>query len=237
MQDKNVSRLIFSHGYTAGSSGLHRMPVRLKIGLALLLAAGAVWGGWTGIAVLALAAGAGVILARIPFFSLLKAMRPVVWFVLIAGMFPVLFASGTPVPALEWLPLTLTLEGLEAGAMNTSRLLFMFLLSWLFIHTTHPQTWMPVETPPAGGGWRTAFGEMAAVAGLAFQLLPLCCIEADRWLTEKLSAGKDSLQGNLLQKAGQVASWLAPFLASVLADGERIASGARTEPVPEENRA
>ncbi len=223
-----LSRTLFSSSHTPGDGPLHRLAVHWKIGLALLLAAGAVLGGWPGIAVLAAAGLTGARLSGYALPRLFVAMKSVFWFLLIAGLFPVLFTPGTPVQAFSGFPLTLTWEGLETGAQNTSRIALMFLISLLFIHTTHPSAWMPAsprQSRIASAGWRGWVEETLAVAGMAFQLLPLLCIEADRWMAARWKAGKDRLQGNVFKKARQAASWLVPLIVSVLNDMERIHAG------------
>jgi energy-coupling factor transporter transmembrane protein EcfT len=208
--------------YTPGDSVLHRTSVSRKIFLGLAILCLTAWGKWTGIAFVVLVCLSGIILAKTGFKMVLRKLRTFVWFVLFLGIFPVFFIPGTSVETLS--VLGVTWEGLEAGALTSCRLMLMFLVSMLFMHTTAPQDLFALNNSGDRGGhslW-VSIREAGTVGLMAFQLLPILCIEVEKWLAVELNSGKDVVRGNLFQKARQVAGLLVPLTVSIFENTEQF---------------
>lgn len=208
--------------YTPGDSVLHRTPVTRKIFLGLAILCLTAWGKWTGIAAVSLICLAGIFLAKLGFKVVLQKLRTFVWFVLFLGIFPVFFTPGTSIEIVS--VLGVTWEGLEAGVLTSCRLLLMFLISMLFMHTTAPQDLFSLNNSEKNEGQESwsPFRQAGTVGLMAFQLLPILCVEVEKWLSTELNSGKDAVKGNLFEKARQVARLLVPLTVSIFSNTEQF---------------
>ncbi len=208
--------------YTPGDSVLHRTPVIRKIFLGLAILCLTAWGKWMGIAAVCVVCLSGVILAKLGFKVVLQKLRAFVWFVLFLGIFPVFFTPGTSIEIVS--VLGVTWEGLEAGALTSCRLLLMFLISMLFMHTTAPKDLFAFNNSRENegqGSW-SPFRQAGAVGLMAFQLLPILCVEVEKWMSQELNRDKEVVKGNLFQKARQVARLLVPLTVSIFENTEQF---------------
>jgi energy-coupling factor transporter transmembrane protein EcfT len=147
-------------------------------------------------------------------------LRTFVWFVLFLGIFPVFFASGTSIEVMEGVSFGLTWEGLEAGALFSCRMILMFLISMIFMHTTQPADLFELQKPEGEGdeeGLRAFFREASTVGLMAFQLLPVLFDEVEKRLVMQLN-DKNTIRGSLFSKARQVAHLLIPLTVFVFAN-------------------
>jgi energy-coupling factor transport system permease protein len=208
--------------YTPGDSVLHRTPVSRKIFLGLAILCLTAWGKWMGIAAVSLICLAGIFLAKLGFKMVLQKLRTFFWFILFLAIFPVFFTPGTSIEIVS--VLGVTWEGLEAGALTSCRLLLMFLVSMLFMHTTAPKDLFAFNNSGKNegqGSW-SPFRQAGTVGLMAFQLLPILCVEVEKWMTAELNNGKEVVQGNLFQKARQVARLLVPLTVSIFENTEQF---------------
>ena len=219
--------------YTPGNSVLHRMPVVWKITLGLGILCLTAWGKWMGVAAVILVCLAGIILAEMGFRMVAQKLRAFFWFILLLGIFPVFFTPGTPIDAIPFLGLTW--EGLDAGALVSCRLALMFLVSMLFMHTTSPKDLFAIaNSEKKDGHWIwDSFKETGTVGLMAFQLLPILCVEVEKRLIAELDSGKDKIRGNLFNKARQTARLLIPLTVYVFENtdlfAERLGNADRKE--------
>jgi len=220
---KNFSFIHLIPGvYSPGNSVLHRTSVSRKIFLGLGILCLTAWGKWVGVATVFLACLAGIFNAQIDFATVARKLRAFLWFILLLGIFPVFFTPGTSIAGGSLLGVTW--EGLEAGALTPFRLIVMFLVSMLFMHTTAPADLFAFNHSDENkrrGLW-VPFRQAGTVGLMAFQLLPILCVEVEKWLAAELSSGKQVVRGNLFQKARQVARLLVPLTVSVFENTERF---------------
>ena len=220
--DKKFS---FSHlmpgVYAPGDSLLHTAPIHWKIflGLGLLVLAG--FGQWWGIGAVSLICLFGLFTARIGFFEVCRRLKTFVWFILFLGIFPVFFTPGSSVEVADGHSLGLTLEGLEAGALFSCRMILMFLVSMIFMHTTKPSDLFKYQQREGEGdkGLRAFLREAGTVGLMAFQLLPILFDEVEKRLVMELN--KNKISGSLFNKARQVAHLLIPLTVFVFENTEQ----------------
>jgi energy-coupling factor transporter transmembrane protein EcfT len=218
-------KFTFSHlmpgVYAPGDSLLHTTEVHWKItfGLGLLVLAG--FGQWWGVGVVFFVCLVGLFTARIGFFEVCRRLKTFVWFVLFLGIFPVFFTPGSPVQVAGGHSLGLTLEGLEAGALFSCRMIVMFLISMIFMHTTKPSDLLKYQQREGEGdnGLRSFFREAGTVGLMAFQLLPILFHEVEQRLVMELN--KNKISGSLFNKARQVAHLLIPLTVFVFENTEK----------------
>lgn len=208
--------------YTPGNSILHRTPVPWKMFLGLAMISLTALGQWTGIAIVSLVCLIGLFLANIGYRMIYQKMRTFIWFILLIGIFPVFFTPGTSIEIVS--VLGLTWEGLEAGALTSCRLMLMFLVSMLFMHTTAPADIFALRNTEGNEG-RSSWGffrDLGTVGLMAFQLLPILCDEVEKRLITELNTRRDMFRGNLFHKARQAARLLIPLTVFVFENTEQF---------------
>jgi energy-coupling factor transporter transmembrane protein EcfT len=219
------NKFSFSHlmpgVYAPGDSLLHKTTVRWKIflGLGLLVLAG--FGQWQGIALVFFICLFGLVVAGVGLRAICQRLRTFLWFILFLGVFPVFFTPGTSIEVADGHSLGLTLEGLEAGALFSCRMILMFLVSMIFMHTTKPAELFALQKPGGEGdkGLRAFFREAGTVGLMAFQLLPILFDEVEKRLVKELDEKK--ISGSLFNKARQVAYLLIPLTVFVFENTEQ----------------
>jgi energy-coupling factor transporter transmembrane protein EcfT len=210
--------------YSPGDSLLHKAPINWKIIIGMVLLVMAALGGWWGIAIVSLICLTGLFIAGLGIYSIFQRLKTFVWFILFLGIFPVFFTPGSSIEVVEGYSFGLTWEGLEAGALFSSRMILMFLVSMIFMHTTLPADIFQLQkTGGEGGNGLRAFLREAGTVGLmAFQLLPILFDEVEKRVVKELN-DKEKIRGNLFSKARQVAHLLIPLTVFVFENSERFA--------------
>jgi energy-coupling factor transporter transmembrane protein EcfT len=210
--------------YTPGDSLLHKASINWKLFIGLGLLSLTAFGQWVGIAVVFLICLMGLILAGVGMRAVCQRLRTFFWFILFLGIFPVFFTPGTSVEVIEGHSLGLTLEGLEAGALFSCRMILMFLISMIFMHTTQPADLFALQKSKGEGdekGLRGFFREAGSVGLMAFQLLPILFDEVEKQLVKQLN-DENKIRGSLFSKARQVAHLLIPLTVFVFENTEQF---------------
>jgi energy-coupling factor transporter transmembrane protein EcfT len=220
--DKKFS---FSHlmpgVFAPGDSLLHKASVLWKIFLGLVLLVLAGFGQWWGIVIVFLASLFGLYSAGVSIRQVCQRLRTYVWFILFLGIFPLFFTPGTSIEVANSYSLGLTVEGLEAGVLFSCRMILMFLVSMIFMHTTKPADLFVLQKPGGEGdkGLRAFLREAGTVGLMAFQLLPILFDEVEKRIVKELSEKK--ISGSLFSKARQVAHLLIPLTVFVFENTEQ----------------
>ncbi len=222
------NKFSFSHlmpgVYAPGDSLLHKAPIGWKIIIGVGLLVITALGGWWGIAAVSLVCLIGLFIAGLGIYSIFQRLKTFVWFILFLGIFPTFFTSGSPVEIVEGYSLGLTWEGLEAGALFSCRMILMFLISMIFMHTTRPADLFKLQRTQGegGNGLRAFFREAGTVGLMAFQLLPILFDEVEMRVVKELN-DKEKISGSLFSKARQVAQLLIPLTVFVFENAEQFA--------------
>jgi energy-coupling factor transport system permease protein len=171
---------------------VHRLDARLKLGVALAVVPVLfLVDGWAGLAVV----GAGfltlIAIAHVPFGYLLRGLGPLVVILALTFVFQAIGYPGTTWIALG--PLTITYEGVEAGAFLAVRL-FLLLVSGMALTLTTP----PVSLTDALewglrplGRIRVPTAEIALMMTIALRFIPTLLRELDDILKAQRARGVD----------------------------------------------
>jgi len=226
MTTSSLAESILAGRYQSGDTPLHRLPVGWKLLLAAVMVVLASTGNFYILGVLAMVVLIAWQLTAIPFALLGRLVRSFRWFLLILGFFPVFFTPGRPIEALTFLPFVISWEGVFYGLQASSKLLVMFMISFLLMRTTPAMDLMRslkkliVIRSPKG---RQAVENFFQVGVMAIQLIPLLCVEAERFMVSKLNEqSKEKI--SRFQKAWRVGLLLAPLVAHVLKEQGRFAA-------------
>lgn len=243
----SLSRSILESRYQEGESLFHGMSPGWKMFAVLGLL------GWIAVADLPVLVGllvlmvACVLSAGIRGGTLLRLIKSLRWLLLVIGVFPMMGTPGTAIPALSFLPVPVTWEGVHFGVMSCLKLVVMLCLSILLTRTTRPmelihclQRWIVLPSPV----WRQKILDVFTVGLWAIQLIPLLCVEAERFILGEMQRRR-AMQTRKklgLRDAWSAALLLGPLIAHLFGEVDRFVlelagAGEGADPVPEEGAA
>lgn len=120
--------------FQPGTSLLHRLDVRFKLGFLILISLTSLSGGFAGLGILTCVLTTLILHSRLPLKSALKELRFfLVWLLLILGA-RMLSVPGAPL--IEIHSYAITLPGLLSGALICWRLAIIALIGFLFVFST-----------------------------------------------------------------------------------------------------
>jgi len=207
-----------------GSSVLHRMDPRMKIGLLFLL--------MILIFTCNTAAAYGLLIAltlfltgisRIPFRMVLKSIRPLWWILLFTFLIHLVSHPGEEI--WQVLGFTVTREGLEQGVKICLRLILLIVLSSLLTFTTSPLKLTDAMERILAPGKR--FGipahELAMMMTIALRFVPTLIEETDKIMKAQMARGSDFTAGNLLTRMKSIVPILVPLFLSAFRRADELA--------------
>jgi energy-coupling factor transport system permease protein len=226
--------------YRPGTSAVHRLDPRVKLGACLLalitvFLPGPVWGVACTWPLLAL----GLAASRIPLGTFFRGLRPFRWLFVFTC---VLHGFTTPGQSLVSIPLELidlTVEGLVRGGWVSAQLATAIAFSSLLTLATDPLdliwAFERLASPLARVG--IPVGEFCVTILLAIRFLPILGQEAERLTLALRAQGIDTAKGRLTERIRGHTLLLSSLLGQVLRRAETLAldkemrgwrSGART---------
>ncbi|NLE73656.1 MAG: energy-coupling factor transporter transmembrane protein EcfT [Actinobacteria bacterium] len=176
--------------YLPGSSVLHRIDPRVKLGISVVYACLLfVVIGWWGMATMALGLVAGVAISRVPVMYLWRFLRPFVVILVITLFFQAMSLPGEVLLALG--PFRFTTAGLAQGGVVVTRLLLLLLSGALLVVTTPPVAvtdaiaWYFRPLRRVG----VPSGDVALVMSLALRFIPVLMTESDQLVKAQRARG------------------------------------------------
>ena len=207
-----------------GTSFLHRMDPRVKIGLLFLLIVlvflcnTAPTYGLLGAFTLFL-----MLRSHVPMRMMLKSLRPLVWIILFTFLIHLCSHPGELIAQLG--PFEITKEGLQQGIFISLRLVFLILLSSLLTFTTSPlkltDAMERLLSPLKKLG--VPAHELAMMMTIALRFIPTLVEETDKIMKAQQSRGSDFTTGNILQKARHIVPILVPLFISSFRRADELA--------------
>ena len=211
--------------YFPGNSALHRLDPRAKIALTVgLVVVVFLAKGYVSYALLF----AGIVgCARIAGFGmrlLWKAIKPVVFIVLITFVLNVLFAANGNV-IFSWLFFRVTDEGLMMAAYLAIRLVLLVLSTQLLTLTTSPieltDGLEALMKPLSKIGFPAH--ELAMMMSIALRFIPTLLEEADKIMKAQMARGADFDSGNLFARAKAMVPLLVPLFVNAFRRADELA--------------
>jgi len=212
--------------YIPGDSIIHRLDPRVKIvsviGLSIMILKGEgfTWG------IISVFLIGLVPTSRLSPHHILKALRPMVFFLLLLFLLHLIFTEGKPIPPFPPWCVTITYEGLYRGALITWQFTLLLLSASILTMTTLP-------TDLVSGIERLLrplkiFGipshDVAIMTSIALRFVPTLLEEIDRIKEAQMARGANFKCGTLLQRTKATTSLLIPLIASSLRRADELAT-------------
>ncbi len=210
--------------YYPVDSFVHRLDPRLKIVfliayiVAIFLATN-----FYGLAACAAVLLLIILLARIPFGKVLRAVRGVAFLVLFTAALNVLFYSGETV-YWEWGIFCVSFEGVIFSVFLALRLVLLVVCSSMLTYTTTPVSLTDgVESLLTPLKWiRLPVHELALVMSIALRFIPILMDETSRIKNAQMARGADFESGGLVKKVKATVPILVPLLLSAFRRADEL---------------
>jgi energy-coupling factor transport system permease protein len=212
--------------YLPGTSPVHRIDPRVKLGACLLcMAAAFLPGSRWGVACTWPLLILGVLASGVPTGYFLRGFRPFGWLFLFTV---VLHALTTPGRGLLIVPFTsaqVTVEGLTQGASVVAQLATAIAYSSLLTLTTNPTdlVWALERLGSPLARLRVPVSEFGVTTLLALRFFPILHQEADRLLFALRARGIDPGAGRLHERVRNTAPLVVPLFRQVFQRAEALA--------------
>lgn len=211
--------------YYKAESVLHRMDPRFKIVIAtvymlvIFLARDPL-----GLGLVVAFLVASVLLSGIPVSTLVRSLRPVVFFVLFTFVVNLVFIRSGEVLA-QLGPLSITQGGLSTASFMSARLLALFVSTALLGFTTSP-----VDLADGMEGLLSPLErvgvpahEIAMMMSIALRFIPILISEKDTIMKAQMARGADFETGNLIARTKAIVPVLTPLFLSAFRHAEELA--------------
>lgn len=211
--------------YMAADSPLHRLDPRVKMGAALgvMVLPFAVHTLPGSLLLSALVAGTAL-LARAPMLALLRTVRTVFWLALF--MFVFYFFTTPGQVLITWGGISITAEGLAAGATQVYRICLLVIVASLLTYTT--------SSTQLAHGIEALFGplervrfpvrEIALVLTIALRFVPTFFAEIEMISKAQRARGADFYSGGPLRRLRSLVPIFVPVFVSALRRAEELAT-------------
>lgn len=202
--------------FRPGHTLLHRLDVRFKLLFVLLISVSSLQAGLGGLVGLTLVFTGLVFYLRIPFFSLIRAVR--YFLILLAVIFAarVLSVPGEPLGQVSGI--TATREGVYQGAQVCLRLWLLVLLGLSFIATSRPSgvrsavAWCLTPVPWVNGR------RVATMLSLVIRFIPVIFDQAAKTGDAQRARGIENRKNPLYR----LKKFVLPFMRRTFEDADRL---------------
>lgn len=212
--------------YIPLDSPIHRMDPRAKI-VAMLVVLIAIFfpAGWTGYAIIFAAAALTIILARLSFSFIWKAMKPMLF--MLAFLFVInAFLLKTGEPLLTVGSFTLYSDAVFQTLYIAMRLLLMVMITTCLTATTKPldmtlgiedllKPFQKIHVPAH---------EIAMLISIALRFIPDLIDETERIIKAQESRGVDLKEGKIMERIMAILSLIVPLFVSAFQRAEDLAN-------------
>lgn len=212
--------------YFPGDSVLHRLDPRTKI---LLTVAYVVLLFVTkrlvGLALCGLFMLAVVLLSRIPFKTVLKSIKPLLFIILFTAALQMIYGGGTAIfPGIAYLR-WLTYQGVRNAVFMASRIIMLVTGTSFMTYTTSPimltsaleSLMSPLRLI------KVPVHEFAMMMTIALRFIPTLIDETDKIMNAQKARGADFETGNIFHRAKALIPILVPLLISAFRRAEELA--------------
>ena len=159
----------------------------------------------------------------IPFRSLFRSIKSVLFLLVFTAILNLLFHSGEKV-VFEWGYISITEEGIQAAAFLAIRLFLLVLGSAVLTLTTTPVSLTDgIESLLKPLKWiHFPVHELALIMSIALRFIPILTDETSRIMNSQKARGADFESGGLMQRIRAIVPILIPLLISAFRRAEEL---------------
>lgn len=207
-----------------GSSILHRMDPRMKLGLLFILMI-LIFTCNTSMAygTILVMTMALIFFSRIPFMLVFKSLRPIWWIMLFTFLIHLFSHPGEEL--YKFLGYSITWEGFREGIFISLRLALLVILSSLLTFTTSPLKLTDAMERILSPGKRIGLPahELAMMMTIALRFIPTLVEETDKIMKAQTSRGSDFTTGNVMTRLKSFIPILVPLFLSAFRRADELA--------------
>ncbi len=212
--------------YFPGKSVIHRLDPRTKLVLlvvyivALFLAVS-----WISYGLMLAVLIACIAISGIPAKSFLRGMKPLLLILVFTGILNVFFTPGETV-LLQFLGVTVTLEGIVRAVFMLARILMLIAGTFLLTYTTSPisltdgleSLLSPLKK------LKVPVHELSMMMCIALRFIPTLIEETDKIMSAQKARGADFESGKLIQRIKALVPILVPLFVSAFRRADELAT-------------
>ena len=211
--------------YFPGKSFIHLLDPRTKIIAVLLIISGIfIIDSKAAYTIVGMFIVTCIAISAIPAIMILRSLKPL-WIIIIFTMLIHIFT--TPGQILwQYAFITVTEEGLKQGALMTTRLVFLIVISSLLTFTTSPIVLTDGIERLLNPFRRIGMPahELAMMMTIALRFIPTLLEETDRIMKAQTARGAEFAGGNLLKRAKNMIPLLVPLFISAFRRADELAT-------------
>ena len=212
--------------YFPGDSIAHRLDPRTKILLVVLYIVALFNAkGFLTYGTMALCLFLSVKVSRVPFRSMVRGLKPVLFIIVFTAVLNLFFTPGERY-LIEWGVLRISVEGAQTAFFMVLRILLLIMGTFLMTYTTSPISltdalelllnWMK--------RFRVPVHELAMMMSIALRFIPTLIEETDKIMSAQKARGADMESGNLVQRAKAMIPILVPLFISAFRRADELAT-------------
>lgn len=218
-----LSNLIIGQYYPA-KSPVHSLDARIKlVCLAAYMILIFAVGKWLSYAVIAVFTAAAIVISKVPAKAVFKALRPVLWILVITAVINIFVMPGRPVA--EFLGLRITYEGIISAALISVRLILIVTAASLLTLTTPPlsltdgleRLLRPLEKI------KLPARDIAMMMTIAIRFIPTLGEELQKIKKAQSSRGADFETGNIAKRAKAMLPLFVPLFMNAFRRADALA--------------
>ncbi len=213
--------------YYAAESPIHRLDARSKVILAILyIVASFLCQNILSFALLLLSGVLIILISRIPFKVILKALKPIIIIMFITVFINVFLTTGST-PLLEWKFIKIYKEGLYNAAFMAIRIIILIIGASVFLtYTTTPihltdaieRLLRPLKK------LKVPVHEFAMMMTIALRFIPTLVDETDKIMSAQKARGASFDNGSLIKRAKALIPILIPLFVSSFRRADELAT-------------
>lgn len=208
--------------YFPGNSVVHRLDARTKLILVVVFIVSLFQAvGWVGYAVVTLVTLLCIKISTIPFRSLFKGLKPMLFIIALTAILNIFYTQGTPVIP-GW---PITWEGIERAVQMVLRITLLINGTFLLTYTTSPMELtdgLEILLSPLKK-IKVPVHELTLMMSMALRFIPTLIEETDKIMSAQKARGADFETGNLVQRAKALLPVLVPLFVSAFRRADELA--------------
>ena len=212
--------------YFPGNSFVHRLDPRTKL-LMLILYIVALFlaTGWISYGLCFCFLALTIAVSTIPLKSIITGMKPLVFILIFTGVLNLFFTAGETV-LVQFLGITITLEGLERAIFMMARILMLITCTFLLTYTTSPialtdgleSLMSPLKVI------HVPVHELSMMMCIALRFIPTLIEETDKIMSAQKARGADFETGSLMDRVKALVPILVPLFISAFRRADELAT-------------